>query len=143
MHEDLRLPYLVTYNAAMRLHRAIFAMCFALAGCLGAVAQQFVLHRGKATVVVEGYGPRILRVTISLDEARALAGPGYGIVGKRGDSGWTKTDADHFRSGELSVDVSPDSPGSRLRERWPTSHGSSRVTRPTWASPSIVRMAPR
>ncbi len=86
-------------------------MCFALAGCLGAVAQQFVLHRGKATVVVEGYGPRILRVTISLDEARALAGPGYGIVGKRGDAGWTKTDADHFRSGELSVDVSPDSPG--------------------------------
>jgi len=49
-----------------------------LLACLMAIggasrAQQLTLQRGAATVVVEAYAPNIVRVTMSLDKARALA----------------------------------------------------------------------
>ncbi len=73
-------------------------------------AQQLTLHRGAATVVVEPYAPNIVRVTMSLDEARAMAGPGYGIVAKPQSDGWTAESGatgDVLRSSRMVVDVAP------------------------------------
>jgi alpha-D-xyloside xylohydrolase len=55
---------------------------------------QWELPRGKATVVVEAYAPNIVRVSMSLDEARALAAPGYGFLAKPDETGWAKTTDD-------------------------------------------------
>ena len=56
---------------------------------LGVGAQQLTLQRGAATVVVEAYAPNIVRVTMSLDKARALAAAGYGITARPQSDGWT------------------------------------------------------
>ena len=82
--------------------------------CAG--AQQLTLHRGAATVVVEPYAPNIVRVTMSLDEARAMAGPGYGFVAKQDAAGWTAESGaagDVLRSSRMVVEVAPQ----------PSSHG--------------------
>jgi alpha-D-xyloside xylohydrolase len=61
------------------------------AGAQRDVRGQWELPRGKATVVVEAYGPNIVRVSMSLDEARALAAPGYGLLAKPDAEGWSKS----------------------------------------------------
>lgn len=74
------------------------------------VAQQLTLERGKASVVVEAYAPNIVRVTMSLDKARAMMGPGYGITAKPEAAGWTaETDesGDVLKSSRMVVDVAP------------------------------------
>jgi alpha-D-xyloside xylohydrolase len=48
-----------------------------------------VLERGKATVVLEPYAPNILRVTLSINRDKALAGPGVGVIGSPAAEGWT------------------------------------------------------
>jgi alpha-D-xyloside xylohydrolase len=58
--------------------------------CGTAMAQQTVLTRNNATVVLEGYAPNIVRVTISLDNAFALKGPGVGITATPAGSGWIR-----------------------------------------------------
>jgi len=54
------------------------------------VKGQWELPRGKTTVVVEAYAPNIVRVSMSLDEARAMAAPGYGFLTKPDGAGWSK-----------------------------------------------------
>ena len=44
----------------------------------------------QATVVVEPYAANIVRVSISLLRPYAEAGPGYGIVAKPSDEGWSR-----------------------------------------------------
>jgi alpha-D-xyloside xylohydrolase len=61
----------------------------------GAGAQRLELERGKASVVVEAYAPNIVRVTMSLDKARAMMGPGYGILAKPDAAGWTAETNEH------------------------------------------------
>jgi alpha-D-xyloside xylohydrolase len=55
---------------------------------------------------VEPYAPNIVRITMSLKKDAALAGPGYGIIGKPSEAGWTyeHTDAmDTYRSDRMTV----------------------------------------
>src|SRR5205085_1243214 len=76
--------------------------------------QQVVLNRANATVLLEGYAPNVVRVTLSLDHDAALKGPGVGIVALGDSAGWSHTEAldgDLYRSDRLVVHVSPESSG--------------------------------
>jgi alpha-D-xyloside xylohydrolase len=87
----------------------LLAIGTSLAG-LAAPAQQLTLTRGNATVVVEGYAPNIVRVTLSLQKESALAGPGYGIIAKPHPAGWTAasdSSGDTLSSSRMIVKVSP------------------------------------
>jgi alpha-D-xyloside xylohydrolase len=67
-----------------------------------------VLTRDNATVVLEGYAPGIVRVTLSLEKPYALKGPGTGIVADPAASGWAQTSSDagdEYRSAEMVVNV--------------------------------------
>lgn len=69
----------------------------------------FILQREGRTVSVEPYGPNIVRITLSRNEAAALAHPGYGIVGTPSNTGWNHTrdsGYDVIRSRRLEVRVS-------------------------------------
>ncbi len=101
-------------QASERVRRSIslrglaFGLLFGM-GALSSVAQQAVLSRGDATVVVEGYAPGIVRVTLSLDKEFALKTPGVGISAKAAASGWTdiaSPSGDVYRSSQMSVHVS-------------------------------------
>jgi alpha-D-xyloside xylohydrolase len=67
-----------------------------------------VLTRDNATVVLEGYAPGVVRVTLSLDASAAQKGPGVGIVAQPAASGWTRASSDagdEYRSAEMVVKV--------------------------------------
>jgi alpha-D-xyloside xylohydrolase len=86
------------------------ALCL-LVGTLTAAAQRTVLQRGNAAVVLEGYGPGIVRVTLSLESKYALQGPGVGISAQPQKSGWAHTafpQGDFYRSGQMAVHVAPE-----------------------------------
>lgn len=71
-------------------------------------APQAILRRDDATVVLEGYAPGIVRITLSLDRNFALQGPGIGISATANDSGWTHTssaDGDSYHSSEMAVHI--------------------------------------
>jgi alpha-glucosidase/alpha-D-xyloside xylohydrolase len=75
---------------------------------------RFVLPRGNATIMVEPYAPNIVRITLSLSKAGALAEPGYGFIAQPSRTGWShKRDSagfDLFSAAGLVVKVSPGSP---------------------------------
>src|SRR5258708_40248576 len=80
-----------------------------------AVAQQAILTRGSATVVLQAFAPNIVRVTLSLDKAAALKGPGAGIMATGVATGWKQESVDGgdiFRSDRMVVHVSPESHGA-------------------------------
>jgi alpha-D-xyloside xylohydrolase len=82
--------------------------------CGTAMAQQAVLTRGNATLVLEGYAPNILRVTMSLDKTHALKSPGVGITAAPAGTGWTQSSegsGDSFRSNRMVVQVAPEGHG--------------------------------
>ncbi|MFP5236343.1 MAG: TIM-barrel domain-containing protein [Acidobacteriota bacterium] len=70
------------------------------------------IDRPNRTIVLEPYGPNIIRVTLSVDKAQAEAGPGYGMVGAPSIAGWThERDAagyDIVRSGQVVVRIGPE-----------------------------------
>ena len=76
-----------------------------------AQTSNFVLDRENRTIVVEPYGPNIVRITLSTEKAAALAAPGYGIVGTPSMTGWTQEqDSDGYdviRSGRMVIRVAP------------------------------------
>jgi alpha-D-xyloside xylohydrolase len=78
-------------------------------GCAyGSLAQRVVLTRDNATVVLEGYAPGIVRVTLSLEKIYALKGPGVGITAEPATNGWTHSSSDagdEYRSAEMTVKV--------------------------------------
>ncbi|HWT67224.1 MAG TPA: TIM-barrel domain-containing protein, partial [Terracidiphilus sp.] len=81
-----------------------------LAAASLAVAQQsrLELDRPGETIVLEPYAPNVVRVTLSLDRAPALAAPGYGVIAKPDATGWTTTetaDVDLYKSGQMEVAV--------------------------------------
>ena len=55
-----------------------------------ATAGQFVIARNGRTIVVEPYGPGIVRISLSVSGAQAAAHPGYGISGTPSASGWRR-----------------------------------------------------
>ena len=87
------------------------ALALALAMAPAMHAQQIVVMRGAATVMVEPYAENIVRVSISLLKQNAMAAPGYGITAKPLASGWTITSGasgDVLRSSRMSVTVAPE-----------------------------------
>ena len=64
------------------------ALALALAMAPAIQAQQMIVSRGTATVMVEPYAENIVRVSISLLKPNATAAPGYGITAKPLASGW-------------------------------------------------------
>jgi alpha-D-xyloside xylohydrolase len=94
--------------------RAIFGcgLVVALSYSCSCGAQQTVLTRSNATVVLEGFAPNVVRVTLSLDKGDALKAPGVGITGTPAASGWMHAvgkDGDSYGSDRMVVRVSPDS----------------------------------
>ena len=75
-----------------RLAGTVVAVCgLVVGGCAAQdVKGQWKLPRGKTTVVVEAYAPNIVRVSMSLDEARAVAAPGFGFLANPDQAGWAR-----------------------------------------------------
>ncbi|MDZ5646673.1 glycoside hydrolase family 31 protein [Nitrospirillum sp. BR 11828] len=63
----------------------------------------------EQTLVLEPYGPNIIRVTLSLKKDAALAGPGYGIIPGANTAGWTQGRDERgdtvLTSGQMSATV--------------------------------------
>lgn len=74
---------------------------------------RFVLERNDRVIVLEPYAPNIVRITMSVAKASAVAAPGYGIVGTPSNTGWThQQDSNGFdvlRSRQMVVRVGPQS----------------------------------
>jgi alpha-D-xyloside xylohydrolase len=86
-----------------------FVGLFAIGGT--ANAQQLILSRGDATILVEPYAPNVVRVSMSLRRDDALAPPGYGISGTPSSTGWVSgkdNSGDVLRSSRMVVMVSPE-----------------------------------
>jgi alpha-D-xyloside xylohydrolase len=78
-------------------------------------SQRLELDRPGETIVLEPYAPNILRVTLSLNRAPALAVPGYGIVGAPAADGWSATEtqwADTYASSRIVATVDRDQPST-------------------------------
>jgi alpha-D-xyloside xylohydrolase len=93
----------------MRIFRATLVGA-ALLSSVCVRAQKLELTRSGASVVVEGYAPNIVRVTLSLDSKSAKAAPGYGIVASADAKGWgdnSDDTGDTLRSSRMIVHVSP------------------------------------
>ncbi len=75
-----------------------------------ALGAKGALTRGAATVMVEPYAANIVRVTLSLDRAAALAAPGPGLLAQPLNAGWTASEeaqGNIYRSSRLVVTVAP------------------------------------
>lgn len=92
-------------------------MCliFAIGQAAAATADgtnSFEIDRQGRTIILEPYGPNIMRVTLSAEKAAAAESAGYGIVGAPSMSGWThEHNADGyevFRSGRMAIRVAPE-----------------------------------
>lgn len=98
-----------------------FAVLCLLSRSVHADDGKLVLHRGHSTIVLEGYAPNIVRVTLSLKEDKALAPPGYGFVASPAAEGWSHEQTDHgdvYRSSRVEVTVAPEKHGTpSLTER--------------------------
>jgi len=72
----------------------------------------FVLARANRTIVLEPYGPNIIRITLSTNKPSAVAAPGYGIVGKPAAADWNherdSSGYDVVHSGRMTVRISPE-----------------------------------
>ena len=103
------------FDRRMILGRAILLFALGVFPGCSAIAQQVVLTRGNATVGLEAFAPNIVRVTLSLDKAASLKGPGVGITATGAAAGWTQASVqgdDTFRSDRMVVHVSPESHGT-------------------------------
>src|SRR5947207_3213141 len=71
----------------------------------------FVLERENRTIVLEPYGPNMIRVTLRITKPLAVAPPGYGIIGKPSSDGWTheqdSSGYDLIRSDRMTIRVAP------------------------------------
>lgn len=115
-------PSFCTQNAFLnliggrRLFRFALTFAFALTVISLVAAQdpatQFILAREGRTIVVEPYGPGIVRITMSTEKNAAMAKPGYGFIGTPAMTGWShQKDAEGYdviRSVDLVVRIAPD-----------------------------------
>lgn len=98
---------------AVALASVIFILGLTAATSAGAQDRdgKIILARENRTIVLEPYGPGIVRITLSTSEQAALSAPGYGIVGTPSMMGWTHSQDsegyDVIRSGDLVVRVAP------------------------------------
>jgi alpha-D-xyloside xylohydrolase len=129
----------LSFSAALL---AIVVLLFAAGAAAQESTTSFVLQRGNRTIVLEPYGPNIIRVTMSTERPEALAKPGYGIVGTPEMKGWTheqdSAGYDVFHSARMTVRLAPEDlpkphtfPLDPLNQKlrniyfygWDTSHG--------------------
>jgi hypothetical protein len=61
---------------------------------MAASPAQLVLTHPGVTIVLEPYAPNIIRVSLSKDNAEAVAKPGYGLIGAVSATGWTPGQTD-------------------------------------------------
>jgi alpha-D-xyloside xylohydrolase len=92
---------------------AIFLISgIALAAAPSGATTRFEINRQNRTIVLEPYGPNIIRVTLSVNKGQAEATPGYGITGTPAIAGWTherdSAGYDVVRSGQLVVRIAPE-----------------------------------
>ena len=77
-------------------------------------SQRLELDRKGETIVLEPYAPNILRVTLSLKHAPAVAAPGYGFIATPAADGWSASQtkqADIYQSSRMVVTVDRPGPG--------------------------------
>jgi alpha-D-xyloside xylohydrolase len=89
---------------------------FVSVSTLIAQESRVVLERGGSTIVLEPYAPNILRVTLSLDRAPALAPPGYGVLATPAAAGWSASQtaqADVYQSARIVAAVDRYQPSTR------------------------------
>ncbi|MGB6974385.1 MAG: TIM-barrel domain-containing protein [Terracidiphilus sp.] len=76
-----------------------------------AQSHAFILNRPGRTIALQPYGRNILRVTLSTENAAALAAPGYGFIGSPSIAGWTQTQDsagfEIYRSARMVVRIAP------------------------------------
>ena len=75
-----------------------FLLCSLVASSYGLTQAQIGASRGATTILIEPYAPNIVRLSISLRKADALAAPGYGITARPNNADW-KLSSD--RSGDV------------------------------------------
>jgi alpha-D-xyloside xylohydrolase len=100
-----KLSTLVTVLAGVALSAAVLPAQTA--------NQRLELDRKGETIVLEPYAPNILRVTLSLNRAPALAAPGYGILAPPAGDGWSPSQtasADIYQSARIVVTVDRELP---------------------------------
>jgi alpha-D-xyloside xylohydrolase len=108
-----RLSYVSLFEHRVAFIAALLTL--AISSDSAAIAQQAVFTRGNATVVLEGFAPNIVHITLSLDKDAALKPAGVGISATPISVGWTQAnanDGDTFRSDSLVVHISPDHHGT-------------------------------
>jgi hypothetical protein len=93
------------------------AVVLSVATVVRAEGDRLVLNRGNGTIVLEPYGPNIIRVTLSALKDKTTAGPGYGFSGTPGATGWShrqdEQGNDVYASERLVVRISSDHPAER------------------------------
>ncbi|HEY1465120.1 MAG TPA: TIM-barrel domain-containing protein [Terriglobales bacterium] len=112
------------------------------AATVSAQQSQVVLDRGGSTIVLEPYGPNIVRVSMSLLKPKALAKPGFGFIATPSAAGWThdqNDDGDTYRSSRMVVTVGVNHPGVRLPTELDIAkffNGSAPPVRITFSTPA-------
>ena len=81
------------------------AVVLSVATVVRAEDDRLVLNRGNGTIVLEPYGPNIIRVTLSPLKDRATAGPGYGFSGTPVNTGWSHRQDEQGTSGTESAAI--------------------------------------
>lgn len=117
------------------------ALILLVAGLFTGVAwadSQFILERGRTTIVLEPYAPSIIRVTLNRHEDAALAAPGYGFLATPNAAGWKlshENGADLLKSDRLSVQI----PGNSDNLKITTADGTVLVDLRSWMmNPAVV-----
>ena len=110
--------YSVVCNAQLRKTMVASVAAVAMLGGVillspasSAQATSFVLDRENRTIVLEPYGPNIVRITMGTQRPASIAKAGYGIVGTPSMTGWTReqdsSGDEVIRSARLVVHVAP------------------------------------
>jgi alpha-D-xyloside xylohydrolase len=122
-------------------------IAFLVGGCV-LVAQEnrsVVLERGGSTIVLEPYAPNILRVTLSLNPAPALAPPGYGVLAAPSAAGWSASQtklADIYTSSRIvaTVDRPQSPPWDDSNSFFPSSTPAAHITFTTPEGKKLLEM---
>jgi hypothetical protein len=85
------------------------AVVLSVATVVRAEDDRLVLNRGNGTIVLEPYGPNIIRVTLSALKDKATAGPGYGFSGTPVATGWSHRQDEQGTSGTESAAITSSS----------------------------------
>ncbi len=105
-------------RCSVRRSRIILCLLAVIFGSVTLLAEQpgVVLERESSTIVLEPYALNIIRVTMSTLKDQAVSEPGYGIVAKPSDTGWTHeatAAGDTYRSTRLNVFIAAPAPPRR------------------------------